>query len=441
MTADAPRSTRPSIVAAAVLLAVILLFGLAAFVAGLNVSGGGAAVAPSPSAQPTNAPIETPVPTPAPTPIIETFECTQPSEAFALLCDTYTRIQADYVDEVSDEDLVEGAIQGMVEALPDAYSGYIPPEQYGDALDDLSGEFSGIGAEVGIENVDEPEASEECTVITNACVLVIVAPLDGSPAEAAGLRSGDVVTAVDGESTIGSTIQEEVLEVRGEAGTEVTLSVRRGERELEIKITRAVIELVTVESRMLDGGIGYVRLAQFSEDAIGELRAAISSLFDQGATRLVFDLRNNPGGFINSARDVASEFLPEGTLIFTQESGETVVEWTAGPGGLVTDPAMEVMLLVNEGSASASEIVAAAFAEHDRATLVGQPTFGKNTVQVWTDLPNGGGLRLTTDRWFTPGHNSVEGNGVQPDVLVEEAEGATGDEDPILDRAVELMGE
>jgi carboxyl-terminal processing protease len=217
--------------------------------------------------------------------------------------------------------------------------------------------------------------------------------------------------------------------------------VVRGERELEITITRAVIELVTVESRMLDGGIGYVRLAQFSDDAIAELRAAISSLFEQGATRLIFDLRNNPGGFINSARDVASEFLPEGTLIFTQESGETVVEWRAGAGGLVTDPAIEVVLLVNEGSASASEIVAASFAEHDRATLVGQPTFGKNTVQVWTDLPNGGGLRLTTDRWFTPGHGTVEGNGVAPDVLVEEPDDPAEGEDPILDRAVELLAE
>ena len=432
-----PSTTRRPIAAAAALLAVILLFGAVAFVAGMAV-GGARPIATDPSQPPSDAPAETA----GPTPILETVTCAEPSEAFALLCETYRQIQDRYVDEVSDEELVEGAVEGMVERLPDPYSGYLPPELYRTALDDLSGEFSGIGAEVGIRNLEDPADDESCTVITNVCALVIVAPLAGSPAEAAGLRRGDVVLAIDGEATIGSTVNELVFKVRGEAGTDVTLTVRREEEEeLDITITRAVIELVEVESELLGDGVGYIKLTTFTDRAPAEFNDALGGLLADGAHSIVFDLRNNPGGFIAAAQQIASEFVPTGELLFTVESGEDAERWEAEAGGLAQEPTVEVVVLVNGGSASASEIVAAALAENGRAALVGEATFGKNTVQVWSELPNGGGLRLTTSRWFTPEHDSVADGGIEPDVSVAAPEDPTSEEDPQLDRAIELLAE
>ena len=434
---------RSSAASAAALVAVILLFGAAAFVAGIAVGGpGGVASAPSGSPTPSvSVPSEaaTPEATPGPTPILETLTCTAPSEAFAVLCEVYADIKGEYVDEISDEDLVDGAVRGMIEyGLEDPYSGYLTPDQYGSALDDLSGSFSGIGAEVGMENLADPDDLAACTVVTETCAMVIVAPLDDSPAEQAGLRPGDQVLAVDGTSTLGETISALVYQVRGEAGTDVTLTIRRGETELDISITRAVIELREVNSELLEAGIGYVRLTSFTDRATDLFRDALSSLIEQGATGIVFDLRSNPGGYIVAAQGVTSQFIPEGELLFTVESGEDVQEWRSESGVAQAD-AISVVVLVDGGSASASEIVAAALQEYGRATLVGQPTFGKNTVQIWNDLPNGGGLRLTTDRWFTPNHNSVAPGGIQPDVLVEAPEDPESDEDPQLEAALEIL--
>ncbi len=439
---EAPR--RSSAASAAVLIAVLLLFGAATFVAGIAVGGSddGVAAAPSASASPpTGVPsvAATPQATPGPTPILQTITCAEPTEAFAVLCEVYADIKGEYVDQISDEVLVDGAVRGMIEyGLEDPYSGYLTPDQYGSALDDLSGSFSGIGAEVGMENLADPDDLGSCTVVTDTCAMVIVAPLDDSPAEAAGLRAGDQVLAVDGTSTLGETISSLVFEVRGEAGTDVTLSVRRGDSELDITITRAVIELQEVNSELLEEGIGYVRLTSFTDRATSLFRDALASLLEQGATGIVFDLRSNPGGYIVAAQGVASQFIPAGELLFTVESGDDVREWRAD-SGVAQDGAIDVVVLVDGGSASASEIVAAALQEYDRATILGQPTFGKNTVQIWNDLPNGGGLRLTTDRWFTPNHNSAAPGGLQPDVLVEGPEDPESEEDPQLDAALEIL--
>jgi carboxyl-terminal processing protease len=440
---DSRPSSRPPLASVAALLAVVLLFGAATFVAGLVVGGADTVQLEGnvgSSLPPSSASAQPPTGTPGPTPILETVTCAEPSEAFALLCDTYARIKADYVDEVSDEALVEGAVRGLVEyGLADPYSGYLPPEDYEQALDDLSGEFSGIGAEVGLRNLDEPGDEESCSVITNACALVIIAPLSGSPAEAAGLRSGDVVIAVDGVETAGSTVNEQVFKVRGEAGTDVTLTVRRGARELQITITRAVIELREVEAKLLEDGIGYIHLTSFTDRAHELFRNALVGLLEDGATRIVFDLRNNPGGYIVAAEGIASEFVPAGELLFTVESGDDVQRWVSEPGGVAVN-VEDVVVLVNGGSASASEIVAAALQETGRARLIGEPTFGKNTVQVWTELENGGGLRITTDRWFTPNHDSVADGGVQPDIVVAGPEDPNAEEDPPLDRALAELG-
>ena len=442
MTAS-PAPRRSPAASAAILITVLLLFGAATFVAGLALGGGGGVgQAPSGTTDPSvGVPSQaaTPRPSPGATPVLETVSCAEPSEAFAVLCEVYADIKGEYVDDVSDEQLVDGAVRGMMEyGLQDPYSGYLPPEQYGSALDDLSGTFSGIGAEVGMENLTDPENLASCTVVTETCAMVIVAPLAGSPAEEAGLRSGDQIVAVDGEPTLGESLNTVVFDVRGEAGTDVTLTVQRGERELDVTITRAVIDLQEVTSEMLEDGIGYIRLTSFTDRSTGLFADALRGLFDQGATSIVFDLRSNPGGYIVAAQGIASQFVPAGELLFTVESDGDVQEWRA-EDGVAQDAAIEVVVLVDGGSASASEIVAAALQEHDRATIVGEPTFGKNTVQIWNDLPNGGGLRLTTDRWFTPEHNSVAPNGVQPDVAVAAPDDPTPGEDPQLDRAVELL--
>lgn len=433
---------RFSLPGAIVLMAVLLLFGAATFVAGLAVGGdrepvgrADGSVTPAPTVT-----VPSEAATPAPTPVLETVTCAEPAEAFAVLCEAYARIKDAYVDEVTDEQLVDGAVRGMVEyGLEDPYSGYLPPSQYGEALDDLSGEFSGIGAEVGMENLVDPEDLASCTVVTETCAMVIVAPLAGSPAEEAGLRAGDRILAIDGRSTLGESVSSLVFEVRGEAGTDVTLTVGRGDQELDITITRAVIDLREVRAELLEDGIGHVRLTTFTDRATGLLRDALGSLLDQGATAIVLDLRGNPGGFIVAAQGVASQFVPEGELLFTVESGGEVQEWRSEAGGILQSAAVPVVVLVDGGSASASEIVAAALQETGRAAVVGEPTFGKNTVQVWNDLPNGGGLRLTTDRWFTPGHESVAPDGVQPDEVVAGPDGPISDDDPQLDRAVEIL--
>jgi len=437
MTASSIRRTPAG--AALALLAVVLLFGTLTFVAGLVVGSGSDPVGQVDGSAEPSAAVPTATATPEATPILETISCAEATEAFAVLCEAYAQIRAQYVDEVTDEQLIDGAVRGMVEyGLEDPYSGYLPPSQYGEALDDLSGEFSGIGAEVGMENLSDPDDLAACTVVTDNCVMVIVAPLDGSPAEAAGLRPGDQILAIDGVSTTGESLSSLVFVVRGEAGTDVTLTIRRGTEELDITVTRAVIDLQEVRSEMLGDGIGYIKLTSFTSRATEMFSEALQGLLDQGATAIVFDLRGNPGGFINAAQGIASQFIPANELLFTVESDGEVQEWRAHDGVIQSDE-VPVVLLINGGSASASEIVAGALKEYGRATLVGEPTFGKNTVQIWNDLPNGGGLRLTTDRWFTPQHNSSAPDGIQPDIAVAGPEDPASDEDPQLDRAVEIL--
>ena len=364
--------------------------------------------------------------------------CAAPSEAFAALCEAYDKLKAQFVDKLDDTQLAEGAIRGLFEyGVKDPFSGYMTPDDYQRALGSLSGEFTGIGAEMAVRNTENPDDLAACPQLSDTCILVVVAPLEDSPAEAAGLLSGDVVTAVDGESVNGSTLQDAVSKVRtGEPGTEVTLTLRRGDERLDLTITRAKIVERKVSSRMLEGKIGYIALHNFSQESADQFHTALQGLLDDGAVSIIFDLRDNPGGYIDVAQRVASEFIGSG-LIFSQESsGSEKKNWEATGDGLATDPSLPLMVLVNGGSASASEIVAAALKESGRGVLIGQPTFGKNTVQVWTELVDHGGVRITISRWFTPDHHSVAPDGVQPDITVQVPDGTPPDQDPILDRAI-----
>ena len=366
--------------------------------------------------------------------------CTAPSTAFAAFCEAYGRLKQEYVDKLDDQALSEGAIRGMFQfGVKDPYSGYMPPADYQRALGDLSGKFSGIGAEMAVKNLSDPGNLEACTEFSDNCVFVVVAPIAGTPAEKAGLRAGDLVLAVDGKSVKGSTIEDEIAKVRGEAGTKVTLTVKRGDKQFDLAITRSEITIQEVETRMLSDKIGYIKLNGFSDSAAAQFRTALKALLDKGAQQIVFDLRNNPGGYIESARQIASQFIKSG-LIFTQESsGEPTKTWEATGDGVATSTAIRVAVLVNSGSASASEIVAAALKEDGRATIIGEHTFGKNTVQVWSKLENQGGVRITISRWFTPKHHSVAPDGVQPDIPVAIPPQTPPEEDLVLEKAITFL--
>jgi carboxyl-terminal processing protease len=238
---------------------------------------------------------------------------------------------------------------------------------------------------------------------------------------------------------VGLTIQDAVTRVRGPKGTDVTLTINRDGEVFDLTITRDDIVIVEVSSEMLEGHIGYIALHGFSANASEQFDQHLADLLDAGADQIVFDLRDNPGGYITAAQEIASQFIDEG-LLFSQESaGDEVVEWEATGDGRATDPAIDLVVLINGGSASASEIVAAALEETDRATLIGEPTFGKNTVQIWDELSNGGGVRITISRWFTPNHNSVDPDGVQPDITAAVPDGTPPDEDPVLDQALAYL--
>ena len=369
--------------------------------------------------------------------------CAAPDPAFEAFCEAYDRLQREYVDDLDPADLAEGAIEGMFQyGVRDPYSGYMPPEQYERALGDLSGSFSGIGAEMAIRNVEDPEDLESCTEFSTTCRFVVMSPLDDSPAERAGLLAGDVVLAVDGESVDGSNMEDQIARIRGEAGTDVTLTLQRDDgTPFEVTITRAEIQLREVETSMIDGHIGYIALNGFSAPAAEQFREGLSQLLDDGADQIVFDLRDNPGGYIDAAQQIASQFIDSG-LIFSQESAEDGVrEWTATGDGAATDRELPVVVLINGGSASASEIVAAALQESGRATVVGEPSFGKNTVQVWSRLQNDGGVRITISRWFTPDHNSVAPDGVQPDIAAAPTAETPPGEDPVLDAALAFLAD
>ena len=366
--------------------------------------------------------------------------CSAPSEAFAALCEAYDKLQREYIDQLDDQALVDGALRGLFEyGVKDPFSGYMSPEEYQRALGSLSGEFTGIGAEMSVKNLENPDDLAACAQLSDTCALVVVAPLADSPALEAGLQSGDVVLAVDGVSVNGSTLQEQVGKVRGEEGTDVTLTLRREARTFDLTITRAKITQREVDSEMLAGKIGYIALHGFSPASSDQFREELEALLDAGAVSIIFDLRDNPGGYIDAAQKIASEFIGSG-LIFTQESsGDEVKRWESTGDGVATDESLPVVVLVNGGSASASEIVAAALLETGRATIIGQPTYGKNTVQVWAPLQNDGGVRITISRWFTPEHHSVAPDGVQPDITVEIPDGTPASQDLILERAIEEL--
>jgi carboxyl-terminal processing protease len=363
------------------------------------------------------------------------------AEDFQPFWDAYRAVTERYAGgDVDRKALIEGAIKGMIGALEDPYSSYMTSDEFRDSLRSISGEFEGIGATIG--TVDAEGKTSGCTELAEACRLVVVAPLAGSPAEKAGLRAGDVIDAIDGEPLAGLTVDEARDRIRGPRDTAVVLTIERGdEAPFDVEIVRAVIVTPEVESKSLaDGAVSYLRLSGFSDNAATQLDEAVRAAVAEGQQAIVLDLRGNPGGYVTAAREITSEFLGAGTVFWQEDADGSLTETAVQPGGAATNPSIRLVVLVDGGSASASEIVAGALQDSGRATLVGTKTFGKGTVQQWTQLEGDhGGFRLTIAKWLTPDKTWIHGTGIQPDVEVTEAPEAPGD-DPVIDAALEVLG-
>lgn len=345
---------------------------------------------------------------------------------FAPFWEAWDLVHELYVDQpVDDVTLMRGAISGMMQALGDDHSSYMDPDQYRQANMPLEQEYEGIGAWVD----------------TTGEYLRIVSPMPDSPAEAAGVKAGDLIIMVNGEDMTGISGDLVLRKVLGPAGSQVTLTVvREGENEpIEITITRAHITIPSVDGEMLDSGIAYVQVLQFAANTRSELRAVLAELLAQNPTGLILDLRNNGGGYLDTAVDVASEFMEEGTVLFEEYGDGTRDEYKVLGGGLAYD--IPMVILVNEGTASASEIVAGALQDYGRATLVGVTTYGKGSVQQWIPLSDDqGAVRITVAAWLTPTGRQIHKVGLAPDVVVELTEDDfNAGRDPQLDKAVYLL--
>jgi carboxyl-terminal processing protease len=347
-------------------------------------------------------------------------------EAFAPLYETLQIIQSRYVDssQVDVPALVDGAIEGMINSLDDPYSYYMDPAGFGLFLNDFSGNVEGIGAVV--------TTNEETGLVE------VVQVLRGTGAEAAGVMPGDIFVEVDGVNVEGMNQSELVAKVRGPAGSQVTITFRRGEELVTLTITRSRIELPNVEYSMLDGNIAYISMAEFNDISRIKLEEAVNALNVNATNGLIFDLRDNPGGLLSSAIDVGSFFIKEGVIIYEAfgDGTEDVME-ANGDFGDITVP---IVVLVNENSASASELVSGALQDTGVAYLIGETTFGKGTVQTLEELSNGGGVRITIARYLLPSRRWVHEQGVTPDLVVPYDPMVEGTEtDPQLQAAIDYL--
>jgi carboxyl-terminal processing protease len=323
-----------------------------------------------------------------------------------LFSEVFERVRADYVEEVSDQQLIEYAIQGMLSTL-DPHSSYLNAESFGDMRVQTKGEFGGLGIEVTMENG----------------FVKVVSPIDDTPAHRAGVKPGDFITHIDGEAILGLSLNEAVEKMRGPVGTDLTVTIRRGDQEaFDVTITRDVIKIQSVRSRVEDK-VGYLRITTFNQQTMPGLQQAMQEIKAEAGSELrgyVLDLRNNPGGLLDQAVEVSDAFIDQGEIVSTRgRATDDAQRFNATPGDLAGG--LPVVVLINGGSASASEIVAGALQDHRRAILMGTKSFGKGSVQTIIPLGLSGAMRLTTARYFTPSGRSIQALGIDPDIVVEQA--------------------
>lgn len=355
----------------------------------------------------------------------ESVDLSQFWQVWNLLEEKY--VSASSTEPVSKEDRLYGAIQGLVDSYGDPYTVFLPPEDAQMFEEDISGNFSGVGMEVGMRNG----------------IITIIAPLPETPAEKAGLLSGDIIVRIDGQSTDGMTVDQAVRLIRGEAGTEVTLTILREDADelLEISVIRDTIVVPTIDTEIKDG-IFIIRLYSFNALAEAEMQRALREYVGSGTRKMILDLRGNPGGFLQSAVSIGSYFLPTGKVIVRENFGENQDERLYRSAGrtLGNFAPTDVVVLVNGGSASASEILAGALQEHGVATLIGSQTYGKGSVQELVDIRGDASLKVTIARWLTPEGRSISEGGLTPDVEVERtSEQFLAGEDPQLDEALKFL--
>ena len=323
-----------------------------------------------------------------------------------LFGDVFERVRADYVEEVTDQEMIEAAIQGMLSAL-DPHSSYLNANSFRDMRVQTKGEFGGLGIEVTMENG----------------LVKVVSPIDDTPAFRAGIEAGDLITHLDSEPVMGLTLNDAVEKMRGPVKTDIKLTIRRAGREpFDVSITRDVIKITSVRSRT-EGKIGYLRITTFNEKTSSGLASAIKKRKEDIGEDLigyVLDLRNNPGGLLDQAIEVSDAFLDQGEIVSTRgRDPDDAQRYNARPGDLAEG--LPVVVLINGGSASASEIVAGALQDHRRAIVLGTTSFGKGSVQTIIPLSGNGAMRLTTARYYTPSGRSIQGTGIDPDIVVEQA--------------------
>jgi carboxyl-terminal processing protease len=335
--------------------------------------------------------------------------CAIPNSEFQPVCDVLTS------ERPPEEAAGEAALAGMVSAL-DPNSAYFDRATLRVIEEDQSGQVEGIGALVASEDLTAADPrTTPCPSVSATCRVVVISVFAGSPADRAGLAAGDVIVGVDGRDIEGWTIDQVTAEVRGAAGTRVTLQVERDGRVIDLGIVREALAVPVVETETF-GSTGYLRLSFFTDTSDRQVENALNALVTRGVTRLVLDLRDNPGGALDATVVIASQFLEGGVVVRTVSPGDEEV-YRARPGGVAPD--LDLAVVVNRGSASASEVLAAALQEAGRASIVGENTFGKNTVQQRFDLSNGGALKLTVARWVTDGGHDFGGEGLSPDIAAD----------------------
>ncbi len=343
---------------------------------------------------------------------------------FTLLWQAWNKIHSEYVGPINDQELVYGAVRGMVAGLDDPYTVYFDPEEAKRFAEDVDGKFYGVGIEIGMRNN----------------MLTVITPIDDSPASRAGLRSGDVIVKIGDDDTHDMTLPDAVSRIRGQVGTVVKLTILpKDTTELkEISIARDLIKVASVKIEMKDNAIGYVRLAQFGQDTTASARSALENLKKNQVKGIILDLRNNPGGYLQGAQEIASMFIEQGIVVSEQEKGGKKRDLLTL--GQVILPDTPLVVLINGGSASAAEIVAGAIQDHARGKLVGDKSFGKGSVQSINDLLGGSSLKVTIAEWFTPNGRQINKQGVKPDIEVTiSADDEKNNRDPQLDKAIELL--
>ncbi len=363
------------------------------------------------------------------TKVIDLYQITRADTvSFDQFWSVWNQVKTNYVDQPADEvKMFYGAIQGMVAGLGDPYSVYLPPQEAKEFSQEIAGKFEGIGAELG-KKEDE---------------LVVIAPLPKSPAELAGLKAGDRIFAIDGEPTFGLSVDAAASKIRGTKGTTVTLTLAPENKDtlFDLKITRDVIVVPTVIFEMKEKNIAYIRLSTFNKDTFPDLDKIIDEIIPKSPKGIVLDLRSNPGGYLESAVEVASEWVESGTIVRERlSSGSAKEHPTFGMHRLTSIP---TVVLVDGGTASASEIVAGALQDYKKATVVGEKTFGKGSVQSFDILPDGSALKVTVAKWFTPNDRQIHEKGIDPDIVIEETKNSSStpksDADPALEKALDIL--